>query len=189
MSLPSRDEALSLLHEYVRGEGLRRHAYAVEAAMRAYAARYGEDADLWGLTGLLHDLDYERYPTAEVHPRHGASVLAERGYPEAMIHAVKAHADYMGLPRVSPLDKSLFAVDELSGLVHAVALVRPSRSLDDLEVSSVKRKMKDKAFARGVNRDDILRGARELGVELDEHIRFVIGALRPVAGDLGLETI
>lgn len=156
--------------------------------MRAYAACYGEDPELWGLTGLLHDLDYERFPTAEVHPRHGASVLAERGYPEAMIHAVKAHADYMGVARASLMDKSLYAVDELSGFVHAVALVRPSHSLDDLEPSSVKKKMKDKAFARGVNRDDILRGAQELGVDLDEHIRFVIGAMRPIAGDLGLET-
>ena len=153
--------------------------------MRWYARRFGEDEELWGLTGLLHDLDYERYPTAEVHPRHGAAVLAERGYPEEMIYAVKAHADYMEIPRRTRLDKTLYAVDELSGLVNAVALVRPSRSLHDLEPRSVKKKMKDKAFARGVNREDIRRGAEDLGVELDDHIRAVIEAMDGIAAELG----
>ena len=186
MPCPCREDSLALLAEYTQGDGLIKHALAVEAAMRAYARRFGEEEHLWAMTGLLHDLDYERYPTREVHPRHGAEVLTERGYPEELVHAVKAHADYTGVARESRLDKALYAVDELSGFVTACALVRPGRQLAGLEARSVRKKLKDKAFARCVSREDIARGAEELGVDLDEHITFVIGAMQEIASELGL---
>ena len=187
----SRDRALALMHEYTSSEPLRRHMYAVEIVMRAMAERAGEDPDVWGLVGLLHDFDYERFPndahsaTAE-HPSEGVRLLAAQGFPEPMRRAILGHATYTGVPRDTPLAKALFAVDELSGFLVACAVVRPSRSLADLEVSSVKKKLKDKAFARGVSRDDIQRGAEELGVPLDEHVGFVLGALRPHEQQFGL---
>lgn len=187
----TRDEALALMQEYTQSPSLRQHMLAVEAAMRAYAVRAGEDAEAWGVVGLLHDFDYERYPNdahaaTEEHPSWGVRLLAERGVPEPMCRAILGHASYTGVPRDTPLAKTLFAVDELCGFLVACALVRPSRSLGDLEVSSVKKKLKDKAFARGVNRDEVRQGAEELGVPLDEHITFVIQALRPVERTLGL---
>ena len=186
-----RDEALALMHEYTESEALRAHMYAVEAAMRAYARHYGEDEESWGLVGLLHDFDYEKYPNAErrpdaEHPTFGVGVLSERGLPEPMLEAILGHASHTGFPRHSLMAKTLFAVDELCGFIVACALVRPSKSLQDLEVKSVKKKLKDKAFARGVNREEVLQGTDELGVPLDDHIGFVIEALRPVEDRLGL---
>jgi putative nucleotidyltransferase with HDIG domain len=165
--------------------------YAVEAAMRAYARKLGEDEETWGVVGLLHDFDYERYPNAnrspsDEHPTEGSKILAARGYPEPLRRAILAHASYTGVPRDTPLARTLYAVDELCGFLVACALVRPSRSLADLEVPSVKKKLKDKAFARNVNRDEIRQGAEELGVPLDDHILFVIQALRPIEAELGL---
>ncbi len=183
----NRDEALELLREYTTNPGLLKHALAVEAAMRAYARRFGADEEKWGIVGLLHDFDYERWPSPPDHPLKGAAILAERGYPEDVIYAIKSHATYLGLERRSPMDKALFAVDELAGFIVAVALVRPNRSLHEVTVEAVRKKMKDKAFARGVNREDIVRGAEELGVDLDEHIAFVIEALKGVARELGLD--
>jgi putative nucleotidyltransferase with HDIG domain len=188
-----RSAALALMHEYTPSDALRKHMYAVEAAMRAYAKRLGEDEETWGVVGLLHDFDYERYPNAgrsatEEHPSEGSRILAARGYPEPLRRAILAHASYTGVLRDTPLARTLYAVDELCGFLVACALVRPSRSLADLEVPSVKKKLKDKAFARNVNRDEIRQGAEELGVPLDEHIQFVIQALRPIEGDLGLGT-
>jgi putative nucleotidyltransferase with HDIG domain len=189
--LPSREDALALQHEYTQSESLRKHMLAVEAAMRAYATKFGEDADRWGLAGLIHDFDYERYPNAEHsategHPAHGVHVLRERGWPEDILEAILGHATYSGVPRTSRMAKALFAVDELTGLVTATALVRPSRSVLEVDARSVRKKMKDKAFARGVNRDDVLLGAQELGIDLDEHIQFVVDAMRGAAGALGL---
>jgi putative nucleotidyltransferase with HDIG domain len=190
MSL-TRPEALALMQEYTASDALRKHMYAVEIAMRAMAEREGEDADAWGLVGLLHDFDYERYPNAshsphEEHPAQGVRILAERGLPEPMQRAILGHANYTGVPRDTPMARALFAVDELCGFLVACALVRPSRSLQDLEVSSVRKKLKDKAFARGVSREDVIQGAAELGVPLDEHIAFVLAALRPQERVLGL---
>ena len=187
----NRDDALALMHEYTESDALRKHMYAVEAAMRAYARHYGEDEDTWGLVGLLHDFDYERYPNPEhksdqEHPSFGVRVLRERGVPEPLLDAILGHASYTGVPRTSLLARTLFAVDELCGFLVACALVRPSKSLRDLEVKSVKKKLKDKAFARGVNREEVRQGAEELGVPLDEHVQFVLEALRPVERDLGL---
>src|ERR671938_126768 len=187
--LPDRQEAWELLCEYTKGDSLRKHALAVEIAMRACAARYGDpaaDPDEWGMVGLLHDFDYEMFPTADEHPYKGATIMCGRGYPDGMIRAIMGHATYTGVPRDTPMAKALFATDELCGFLVACALVRPSKSLDDLEVSSVKKKLKDKAFARTVNREDIRQGVAELGVELDEHIRFCIEALRPVQEKIGL---
>ncbi len=186
-----RDRALAIMHEYTQSEALRRHMYAVEAAMRAMAERAGEDADPWGLVGLLHDFDYERYPNDahapdREHPAEGVRILSEQGFPEPLGRAIMGHATYSGVPRDTGVAVALFAVDELSGFLHACALVRPSRSLADLEVSSVKKKLKDKGFARGVSRDDIQRGTQELGVPLDEHIAFLLGALRPHERAFGL---
>lgn len=187
----TRDDALALMHEYTPSDALRKHMYAVEAAMRAYAARFGENEDTWGVVGLLHDFDYEKYPndahspTAE-HPAEGSRILAAKGYPDDLRRAIMGHASYTGVPRDTLLARALFAVDELCGFLVACALVRPSKSLTDLEVGSVKKKLKDKAFARGVNRDEVRQGAEELGVALDDHIAFVIQALRPVEGTLGL---
>ena len=187
----TRPEALALMQEYTSSDALRKHMYAVEVAMRAMVERMGEDPDVWGLVGLLHDFDYERYPNAEHsahegHPSEGVRILAERGLPEPMQRAILGHASYTGIPRDTPMARALFAVDELCGFLVACALVRPSRSLADLEVSSVRKKLKDKAFARGVSRDDVIQGAAELGVPLDEHIAFVLAALRPHERVLGL---
>jgi putative nucleotidyltransferase with HDIG domain len=187
----NRAEALALMHEYTASDALRKHMYAVEIAMRAMAERQGEDAEEWGLVGLLHDFDYERYPNPDhaphrEHPAEGVRVLAERGLPEPMQRAILGHAGYTGVPRETPMARALFAVDELCGFLVACALVRPSRSLQDLEVSSVRKKLKDKAFARGVSREDVIQGAAELGVPLDEHIAFVLSALRPHERVLGL---
>jgi putative nucleotidyltransferase with HDIG domain len=190
--MPNRDDAWELLCEYTKGDSLRKHALAVEAAMRAAAQRYGEpgaDVDEWGLVGLLHDFDYEMFPTPDQHPFTGANILCGRGYPDRMIRAIMGHATYTGVPRDTDLARALFATDELCGFLVACALVRPNKSLDDLEVSSVKKKLKDKAFARSVNRDDIRLGVEELGVSLEEHIRFVIEALRPVQKEIGLNSI
>lgn len=190
-TLPDRSEALALMHEYTVSDSLRKHMLSVEAAMRAYAGRFGEDADRWGLAGLLHDFDYERYPNeahspTEDHPAYGVRVLREHGYPEDILQAILGHATYSGVPRETLMAKALFAVDELTGLITATALVRPSRSVHDVDARSVRKKMKDKAFARGVNRDDVLQGAAELGVDLDEHIQFVIDAMRGSADAIGL---
>jgi predicted hydrolase (HD superfamily) len=187
----TRSEALALMQEYTASDALRKHMYAVEIAMRAMAERAGEDPDAWGLVGLVHDFDYERYPNAahsphQEHPAEGVRILAERGLPEPMQRAILGHANYTGVPRDSAMAKALFAVDELCGFLVACALVRPSRSLQDLEVSSVRKKLKDKAFARGVSREDVIQGAAELGVPLDEHIAFVLAALRPHERVLGL---
>jgi len=187
----TRDEALALMQEYTENERLRRHMYAVEAAMRAYARRFGEDEEQWGLVGLLHDFDYEKYPNdvhsaTEEHPSFGVSLLRERGVPEVICEAILGHAPYCGVARTTQMAKTLFAVDELCGFLVACALVRPTRSLQDLKVSSVKKKLKDKGFARGVNREDIRVGTEELAVPMDEHIQFLIEALRPNEETLGL---
>ncbi|HEX8181674.1 MAG TPA: HD domain-containing protein [Pyrinomonadaceae bacterium] len=190
--MPTRADAWELLCEYTKGESLRKHALAVETAMRAAAPRYGgaaADVDEWGITGLLHDFDYEMFPTAEEHPYKGATIMCGRGYPDHMIRAIMGHATYTNVPRDTPLARALFATDELCGFLVACALVRPSKSLDDMEVSSVKKKLKDKAFARTVNREDIYQSVAELGVNLDEHIRFVIDALRPVQEQIGLQRV
>lgn len=184
--LPSRDEALALLHEYTSKPGLIKHALAVEAAMRACAAEHDGDVDAWGLVGLLHDFDYERWPDPEDHPFRGAEILERLGYPEWFRRAILSHADYAGVSRETMLEKSLFACDELCGFLTACALVTPSKSLHDVKVRSVKKKMKAKAFAASVNRDDIRNGAADVGRELDAQIEFVLGALRGVADELEL---
>ena len=190
-TLPSRADALAIVHEYTASDSLRKHMLAVEAAMRAYAERFGEDPERWGLAGLLHDFDYERYPNhehnpSEGHPAFGVRLLRERGYPEDVLDAIMGHGTYTGVPRTTLMAKTLFAVDELTGLVTATALVRPSKSLHEVDAKSVRKKMKDKAFARGVSREDVVTGASELGVALDEHIHFVIDAMRREAAALGL---
>jgi putative nucleotidyltransferase with HDIG domain len=182
----SREAAWSILTEFTAGDSLRKHARAVEASMRAYAGRYGEDPETWGVAGMLHDFDYEMHPRAPAHPMKGAEILLARGVPEAIVYAILAHADYSGMPRTSLLDRALYACDELSGFVHACALVRPGRVITGLEAASVRKKLRDKAFARTVNRDDVYRGAEELGVDLDHHIAFVVAALSGVASDIGL---
>jgi len=184
-------EALALMHEHTQSPSLRQHMLAVEAAMRAYASKSGEDPETWGMAGLLHDFDYEKYPNHEHspdegHPAWGVRLLREKGVAEPVCRAILGHGTYTGVPRDTPMARTLFAVDELCGFLVACALVRPSRSFADLEVKSVKKKLKDKAFAKGVNRDEVEQGATELGVPLDEHIAFVIQALRPVEGALGL---
>lgn len=189
--MPDRSAAWQLLCEYTKGDSLRKHALAVEAAMRACAGRYGEpdaDEDEWGLVGLLHDFDYEMFPSPDQHPFTGANILCGRGFSDRLIRAIMGHATYTGVPRDTVMARALFATDELCGFLVACALVRPTKSLDDLEVSSVKKKLKDKAFARSVNREDIWQGVEELGVDLDEHIRFVIDALRPMQREIGLNT-
>jgi putative nucleotidyltransferase with HDIG domain len=187
----TRDEALALVHVYTASESLRKHMLAVEAAMRAYAKRWDEDEARWGLAGLLHDFDYERYPNAEhsptqEHPAEGVRILRERGCPEDVLDAILGHAQYTGVTRSSRMARTLFAVDELTGLITATALVKPSKKVADVEASSVRKKMKDKAFARGVSREDVVQGAQELGVDLDEHIRFVIEAMQRESDALGL---
>ncbi|HET9776354.1 MAG TPA: HD domain-containing protein [Gemmatimonadaceae bacterium] len=190
-TLPTRGETLALMHEYTASESLRKHMLAVEAAMRAYAKKFGEDEERWGTTGLIHDFDYERFPNnahspSEEHPSEGVRILRGKGYPEDVLTAILGHAQYTNTPRESRMAKALFAVDELTGLVTATALVRPSKSVHEVDARSVRKKMKDKAFARGVNRDDVTNGAAELGVDLDEHIAFVIAAMQGCAGELGL---
>ena len=182
----SRGEALALLHEYTQGPGLRKHAYAVEAAMRAHARRLSADEDAFGLVGLLHDFDYEKYPSLDDHPFRGSEILEAQGYPEWFRRAILSHGDHTGVPRVTDLEKCLFACDELCGFITACALITPTKSLAALEVPSVRKRMKDKAFARSVNRDDIVKGAADLGIDLDEHIAFVIGAMRGIAAELSL---
>ncbi len=191
MTIPTREQALGLMHEFTASDSLRKHMLAVEAGMRAYAGKFGEDVERWGLAGLLHDFDYERFPNdahspTEEHPAGGVRILRERGYPEDVLEAILGHAAYTGAPRSTLMAKALFAVDELTGLITATALVKPSRSVSDVDARSVRKKMKDKAFARGVNRDDIVNGATDLGVDLEEHIAFVIRAMQREAADLGL---
>ncbi|MCY4122800.1 MAG: HDIG domain-containing protein [Acidobacteria bacterium] len=184
---PTRADAWALLTEFTAGEGLRKHALAVEAAVRGYARLFGEDEEAWGIVALIHDFDYERWPEASDHPFRGSEILRERGWPEYMIRAILSHADYSGVTRESRLEHTLFACDELAGFVTAAARVRPTRSILDLEARSVKKRMKDKAFARAVSRDDLRQGAEELGMPLDEHISNVIGFMREEADALGLK--
>ena len=186
MSLPSRDDAWNLLCEYTKTDSLRNHARAVEHVMRAYARKWGEDEELYGIIGLLHDFDYEKYPTMEEHPYKGAEILRERGYPEEVITAIMGHATYTGVPRESRAAKTLFAVDELAGFMFAVTYVRPSKSIQEVKPKSVKKKLKQPSFAASVNREDIEQGIEELGVDRDEHIQFVIDAMREIDEELGL---
>ncbi len=190
-ALPSRQDTLALMREYTASESLRKHMLAVEGAMRAYAQKFGEDEDRWGITGLIHDFDYERFPNdahspTEEHPSEGVRVLRSKGYPEDILQAILGHAQYTSTPRESRMAKTLFAVDELTGLITATALVRPTKSVHEVDAKSVRKKMKDRAFARGVNREDVINGANELGVDLDEHIAFVIAAMQARSADLGL---
>src|SRR5438270_13542054 len=182
-----RDAAWGLLTEFTQSESLRKHALAVEACIRAHAKKFGENQDLWGIVGLIHDFDYEKYPTPEDHPYKGNEILKERGYTDEIRRAIMSHAEYSGVSRDTPMEKALFACDELAGFITAVALIKPSKSLAEVDVKSVRKRMKDKAFARKVNRDDIVTGAKDLGVDLDEHIAFCIEALKPVAKELGLD--
>ena len=189
--LPTRADALAIVHEYTASDSLRKHMLSVEAAMRAYAEKEGADVERWGLAGLVHDFDYERFPNdahsaTEEHPSEGVRILRARGWPEDILEAIMGHALYTDTPRVTPMAKTLFAVDELTGLITATALVKPTRSVHDVDARSVRKKMKDKAFARGVSRDDVINGAAELGVDLDEHIAFVIGAMQRSADAIGL---
>jgi len=189
--MPTRSDAWNLLCEYTQNESLRKHALAVEACVRAYARKTGADEELWGLTALLHDFDYERWPNdahsaTEEHPAGGSAILREHGYSEEMIRAILTHADYCGIPRETPLEHTLFACDELAGFLTACALVKPSKSILEVEPDSVKRKLKDKAFARGVSREDVRKGAEELGVPIEEHIAFCIAAMCGAADALGL---
>jgi putative nucleotidyltransferase with HDIG domain len=181
------DPAWCLLTEFTLSESLRKHALAVEACMRAYARKTGADEQLWGIVGLLHDFDYEKYPSLEDHPYRGNEILAARGYSEEVRRAILSHAEYTGVPRLTAMEKTLFACDELAGFIIACALVKPGKSLAEVEAKSVRKKMKDKAFARSVNRDDIINGAADLGIELEEHIAFCIQAMKTVAAALGLE--
>lgn len=187
-TLPSREQAWQLLCEWTLGESLRKHARAVEYAMRAYAQKYGEDQEKWGVVGMLHDFDYERFPDQR-HPQLGSDVLREQGYPEDVLRAILSHADYTGVARENLMEHALFATDELCGFLTACALVRPDKSFDTLEPSSVKKRMKDKAFARTVNRDDLWKGAEELGLSFDEHCTFVISKLREIQEELGLKKV
>ena len=183
----NRDDAVALLKDHTKNVNLIKHALAVEAAMRSYATRYEEDVEKWGIVGLLHDFDYEEYPDPKDHPLRGSKILEEKGYPEDIIYAIKTHAEYLNLPRLSLMDKTLFAVDELAGFIVAVTLVRPSKSLMEVNVKSVKKKMKAKAFAAAVKREDITKGAEDLGVGVDEHIEIVIKAMQGIADELGLK--
>jgi len=187
LRIVAREEAWSLLTEFTQSQSLRKHALAVEACMRAYARKLGGDESLWGLVGLIHDFDYEKYPSAEDHPFKGSEILKERGYSEEIRRAILSHAEYSGVPRETPMEKALFACDELAGFITAATLVKPSKSLSELDARSVRKKMKDKAFARSVNRADIVNGAADLGVDLEEHITFCIEAMKAVAADLGLD--
>lgn len=182
----NRSDALALLQEYTKSDSLLRHAYAVEQVMRKYAQKFGEDKDKWGVTGLLHDFDYEKYPTAEEHPFVGNKILKEHGYEDEILEAIMGHADYTGVPRTTLLAKTLFACDELTGFIFAVTYVRPSKSINDVKVKSVTKKLKDKGFAAKVSRADISKGIEELGIDRAEHIQFVIDALKEKAKELGL---
>src|SRR2546427_6064742 len=182
-----RDSAWGLLTEFTQSESLRKHALAVEACMRAYARKSGEDEDKWGVVGLIHDFDYEKWPSLDDHPYKGNEILKERGYSDEIRNAILSHAEYTGVPRVTPMEKALFACDELAGFITAVALVKPGKSLAEVDAKSVRKKMKDKAFARSVNRNDIAQGAAELGVDLEEHIAFCIEAMKGIADRLGLD--
>ena len=182
----NRDEAWALMCEWTESDSLRKHMLAVEAAMQAYARRFGEDEEKWAVTGLLHDMDYEKHPTPDEHPMVGVRELERRGYPEDVLHAIKGHADYLDVPRDTLMSKTLYAVDELSGFIVACALMRPE-GLENMKAKSVRKKMKQKSFAAAVNRDDIVRGAEELGVDLNEHIEFVAGALKERSDELGFE--
>ncbi len=182
----NRADAWCLLTEFTQSESLRKHALAVEACMRAYARKLRGDEEQWGLVGLLHDFDYEKYPSAEEHPFKGSEILKERGYPEDFRRAILSHADYTGVSRESPMEKALFACDELAGFITATALVKPNKSLAEVDAKSVRKRMKDKAFARSVSRDDIINGAAAMGLDLDEHITFCIEAMKTIAGELGL---
>lgn len=190
----NREDAWKLLCEYTQGDSLRKHAMAVEACVRAYARKFGEDENLWAITALLHDFDYERWPNdahhpEQEHPYEGSKILRAAGYPEEMIRAILSHAEYSNVPRQSRLEHTLFACDELAGFLTACALVKPSKSIHEVEASSVKKKLKDKAFARGVNRADVTKGAEEMGIPLEEHITFCVAAMRGVAAELGLAGI
>ncbi|HUJ94071.1 MAG TPA: HD domain-containing protein [Terriglobales bacterium] len=186
-----REQAWGLLTEFTQSESLLKHALAVEACMRAYAGKLGsgspEEVDLWGVVGLLHDFDYDRWPRLDEHPYKGNAILKERGWPEEICRAIMSHAEYSGVTRDTPMEKALFACDELAGFITAVALIKPGKSLAEVDAKSVRKRMKDKAFARKVNRDDIVNGAADLGVDLEEHIAFCIGAMKPIAKDLGLD--
>src|SRR5205809_7814622 len=185
--MSDREQAWGLLTEFTQSESLRKHALAVEACMRAYANKFGENQDLWGIVGLIHDFDYEKYPTPEEHPYKGNEILKERGYSDEIRRAIMSHAEYSGVSRDTPMEKALFACDELAGFITACTLVKPSKSLAEVEAKSVRKKMKDKAFARSVNRNDITTGAADLGVDLEEHIAFCIEAMKGTARELGLE--
>jgi putative nucleotidyltransferase with HDIG domain len=182
-----RKSAWCLLTEFTQSESLRKHALAVEACMRACAKKFGEDEDVWGIVGLIHDFDYEKYPSLEDHPYKGNEILQERGWPDAVRRAIMSHAEYTGVTRDTPMEKALFACDELAGFITAVALIKPGKSLAEVDTKSVRKRMKDKAFARKVNREDIVNGAAALGVDLDEHIGFCIEAMKPIAEKLGLD--
>jgi putative nucleotidyltransferase with HDIG domain len=182
-----RAAAWCLLTEFTQSESLRKHALAVEGCMRAYARKFSSDEELWGVVGLLHDFDYDRYPSLEDHPYKGNEILQDRGYPEEIRRAIMSHAEYTGVTRDTPMEKALFACDELAGFITAVALIKPGKSLAEVDVKSVRKRMKDKAFARKVNRDDIVNGAADLGVDLDEHIGLCIEALKGIAKELGLD--
>ncbi len=188
MDVMDRAQTLEFLDQHVQTDMLLKHLFTVEAAMRGYARKYGEDEERWAIAGLLHDFDWEICPTPESHPTFGANILREHGYPEDIIRAVLTHGEHTGIPRESLLEHTLFAVDELSGFIRAVALVRPGKSLDDLSPRSVHRKLRDKNFARDVNREDIRKGAEELGVDLDEHISFIVESMKPIAERIGLTT-
>ncbi len=183
----TREDAWGLLTEFTPSESLRKHALAVEACVRAYAKKFGEDENTWAIVGLIHDFDYEKYPSLEDHPYRGNEILAQRGWPEEVRRAIMSHAEYTGVKRESKLEKTLFACDELAGFITAAALVKPGKSLAEVEAKGVRKKMKDKAFARSVNRNDIVNGAAELGVDLEKHIAFCIDAMKGVAKELGLE--
>jgi putative nucleotidyltransferase with HDIG domain len=184
--MTDREQAWGLLTEFTQSESLRKHALAVEACMRGYAQKFSQDADLWGVVGLLHDFDYEKWPSLDDHPYKGNEILKERGYSDEIRNAILSHAEYTRVPRVTPMEKTLFACDELAGFITAVALVKPGKSLAEVDAKSVRKKMKDKAFARSVNRKDIVQGAAELGFELEDHIAFCIDAMKTVARNLGL---
>jgi len=186
VSSPTRDEAWQLVTSMTQTEQLLRHMRSVEAAMRAYARRFGEDEERWGVLGLIHDWDYESGPTLDLHPMRGIQMLRERGWPEEMLDDIASHADYLSVPRDSTARKALYAVDEMCGFIIACALVKPDRSLSSVEAAGVRKKMKDKAFARGVHREELVAGAERLGVPFDEHVEFVRDALKPIASDLGL---
>ncbi len=185
--MSDREQAWSLLTEFTQSESLRKHALAVEACMRAYARKLSGDEELWGVVGLLHDFDYEKWPSLDDHPYKGNEILKERGWPDEICRAIMSHAEYSGVPRQTPMEKALFACDELAGFITACALVKPGKSLAEVEAKSVRKKMKDKAFARSVNRDDIVTGAADLSVDLEEHIAFCIEAMKAIADKLGLD--